>query len=120
MNMIPSQPPHTPPEVVDPKSNAGIMRACAFILEFRGYKFLALNAPLFDSQAFESLDKPETGHDALMSFYWDGKAWSFTLYHAAHRTNIDLSQIAKRYKGTGGMGACWFRTMQIPFPLYPQ
>lgn len=91
----------------------------AFLLKWRGLTFLALNHGSKNSQIFESLDKPETGHDALMKFNWTGRVWDFSLYHAKHRTDLNLSDIAKAYGGGGHPGACGFRVIQIPFPLYP-
>lgn len=91
----------------------------AFILKWRGLAWLALNNTSKNSQVFESLDKPETGHDALMKFNWTGRVWDFSLYHAKHRTDLNLSDIAKAYGGGGHPGACGFRVTQIPFPLYP-
>jgi len=92
----------------------------AFILSWQGLRFLALNDASKGSLTFEARDVPQTGHDALMRFYWTGKAWEFSLYHAKHNTDIDLSAIAAKYGGGGHRGACGFRTKQIPFPLYPQ
>lgn len=91
----------------------------SFLLAFEGLKFLALNDSSRGSLTFDALDKPETGHDALMLFYWSGKHWEFSLYHAKHRTDLDLSNIAKRFGGGGHRGACGFRTERIPFPLFP-
>jgi oligoribonuclease NrnB/cAMP/cGMP phosphodiesterase (DHH superfamily) len=102
------------------KATAAEKMASAFVLSWKGIKFLALNGAHKGSLTFESRDVPETGHDALMIFYWTGKAWEFSLYHAKHRTDLDLSKIALEYGGGGHKGACGFRTKQIPFPLYPQ
>lgn len=101
------------------KDQAAIKCQDAFLLRWRGLTFLALNDASKGSLVFESRDVPATGHDALMRFYWTGKAWEFSLYHAKHRTDIDLSTIAAAHGGGGHKGACGFRTTQIPFPLYP-
>lgn len=101
------------------KANALKMKN-AFVMAFKGLKFLCLNGSSRGSLTFEALDKPETGHDALMLFYWSGKLWEFSLYHAKHRTDLDLSQIAAGYGGGGHRGAAGFRTERIPFPLFPQ
>jgi uncharacterized protein len=94
--------------------NAGMMRR-AFLAEFEGLKFLCLNTASCNSLTFASRDVPETGHDALMGFYFNGKQWNYSLYHAAHRTDIDLSAIAVKYGGGGHKGACGFQTT-INFP----
>lgn len=102
------------------RGQSAIKMQDAFILPWRGLRFLAINDASKGSQAFESRDLPETGHDALMRFYWTGSAWEFSLYHAKHRTDLDLTGIAKAYGGGGHAGACGFRVGQIPFPLYPK
>lgn len=97
------------------------INAAGFLVQWQGLKFLALNSVVpfqVNSLTFASRDVPETGHDALMAFCWNGKSWTFSLYHAAHRKDLDLSAIAVKFGGGGHKGACGFRTAQIPFPLY--
>lgn len=90
-----------------------IVERLTFMVEFEGLKFLALNTARFNSLTFAAKDVPETGHDALLGFYFvGGKGWSFSLYHARHRTDIDLSKIAAAYGGGGHRGACGFRATQ--------
>ena len=50
-----------------------------------------------------------------MGFNYDGKGWNFSLYHAKHRTDLDLSAIAVKYGGGGHRGACGFRSKNLPF-----
>lgn len=92
----------------------------AFRMPWRGLTWLVMNTIGGNSMAFDSVDKPENGHDALMIFYWSGRSWEFSLYHAKHRKDLNLSDIAKAYGGGGHPGACGFRVRQIPFPLMPQ
>jgi hypothetical protein len=99
------------------KRDADVMRTRSFLQKFEGLTFLCLNTARCNSQTFKVRDVPETGHDALMAFYWDGKAWNFSLYHAAHRTDIDLSILAKVMNGGGHRGACGFRSDRFPFIL---
>lgn len=80
----------------------------SFVLGWEGLKFLCLNTTRCNSLTFASRDVPETGHDALMGFYFNGRVWTFSLYHAKHRTDLDLSEIAKRWGGGGHRGACGF------------
>ena len=85
----------------------------SFLVEFEGLKFLALNTARCNSLTFASKDVPETGHDALMGFYYDGEKWNVSMYHAKHRTDLDLSQIAVKFtfqgkRGGGHKGACGF------------
>lgn len=97
------------------KRDADIVRARSFIQEFSGLKFLALNTARCSSNTFAALDVPETGHDALMGFYWNGKRWTISLYHARHRTDLDLSEIAIKCGGGGHRGACGFTCGILPF-----
>jgi len=87
----------------------------SFFVEFEGLKFLAINTGIFNSLTFAALDVPETGHDALFGFRWDGQQWTVSLYHAKHNTGIDLSLIAAKYGGGGHRGACGFRAAKLPF-----
>jgi hypothetical protein len=97
--------------------DAEIVKSRSFLTNFEGLNLLCLNAPRTGSNTFAALDKPETGHDALCSFWFDGKSkkWSFSLYHAAHNRDIDLSKIAAKYGGGGHRGACGFRMKDFPF-----
>jgi oligoribonuclease NrnB/cAMP/cGMP phosphodiesterase (DHH superfamily) len=88
----------------------------SFIIEFEGLKFLALNTQAKSSLAFMSKDVPETGHDALLKFSFNGSIWDCSMYHAKHNTGIDLSTIAVKYGGGGHRGACGFRCSE-PFFL---
>ena len=95
--------------------DAGVVNYRSFMVEFEGLKFLALNTARCNSLTFAAKDIPETGHDALMGFYWDGTAWNVSLYHAKHRTELDLSQIAVKFGGGGHRGACGFQISKLPF-----
>jgi len=98
--------------------DASIVTTRSFIIEFEGLKFLALNTARCNSLAFAARDVPETGHDALMGFFFNGKEWIVSLYHARHRTDLDLSAIAVKYGGGGHRGACGFQAL-YPFWLPP-
>lgn len=95
-------------------NDAGTMHR-SFIQPFEGLKFLALNTARCNSLTFAAKDIPETGHDALMGFYWNGQKWNISLYHSKHRTDIDLSAIAVKYNGGGHRGACGFSSIELPF-----
>ena len=81
----------------------------SFLVEFEGLKFLALNTARCNSLTFMAKDVPETGHEALMGFFYNGSHWKFSLYHAQHRTDLDLSAIAVKWGGGGHRGACGFQ-----------
>lgn len=85
----------------------------SFVTQFEGLTFLCLNTPRCNSLSFSEKDIPQTGHDALMGFYWDGKVWKVSLYHARHNMGIDLSLIAVKYGGGGHRGACGFQTNSV-------
>ncbi len=89
--------------------DATVAKRSAFLVQFEGLTFMALNTAQKGSGAFKAVDVVASGHDALMKFNWTGKLWDVSLYHAAHRTDLDLSVIAKRHGGGGHRGACGFR-----------
>lgn len=91
------------------QNDASVVNHQSFLSEFDGLKFLVLNTARCNSLTFAAKDVPETGHDALMGVSWDGKSWKVSLYHAKHRTDLDLSAIAVKYGGGGHRGACGFQ-----------
>ncbi len=95
--------------------NESIVKSKSFLVEWEGLKFLTINSTHFNSLLFAAKDIPETGHDALMKFYWNGKTWTVSLYHAKHRIDLDLSAIAIKYNGGGHKGACEFAVTKLPF-----
>lgn len=97
--------------------DASICKSRTWIMEWEGLKFLCINSARFNSLVFAARDVPETGHDALLGFCFDGKCWTVSLYHAKHRTDLDLSEIAKRHGGGGHRGACGFTAKTLPFNL---
>jgi hypothetical protein len=97
------------------KRDGDIMRVRSFQVAFDGIQFLALNTARCNSDTFAALDVPTTGHAALLAFFWNGREWNVSLYHAAHRKDIDLSLIAVKYGGGGHRGACGFRAAKLPF-----
>lgn len=97
------------------KRDADVMRERSFVHKWGDYKFLTLNTPRCNSNTFKVRDVPETGHDALMAYFWNGRAWQVSMYHAAHRKDLDLSQIAKANGGGGHAGACGFTAQGMYF-----
>ena len=84
-------------------------RAACVVTAF-GLRFLALNTPGRGSGLLEAASAKDTStHDALMVWCWTGKECVVSLYHAAHRTDLDLSKIATSMHGGGHRGACGFR-----------
>lgn len=100
------------------RNDANVVNFRSFLQPFDGLTFLALNTARCNSLSFAAKDVPETGHDALMGFYWTGKSWKVSLYHARHRTDLDLSKIAVKFGGGGHRGACGFECKgALPFCL---
>ena len=97
------------------KIDADLVNSRSFMLEWEGLKFLCLNTGRFNSLTFAAKDAPETGHDALLGWCFDGKNNTVSLYHAKHRTDLDLSLIAVKYGGGGHRGACGFTCKTLPF-----
>lgn len=95
--------------------DASIVNHRSFIIDWEGLRFLTLNTARCNSLTFTARDVPETGHDALLAFYYDGRKWTVSLYHARHRTDLDLSTIARKYGGGGHRGACGFTAGKLPF-----
>lgn len=96
------------------RMDSGLMSR-SFMQRFEGLNFLCLTVARCNSLTFMSKDVPETGHDALMGFYYDGQKWNVSMYHARHRTDLDLSAIAVKYGGGGHRGACGFNVPRLPF-----
>jgi hypothetical protein len=97
--------------------DASVCKSRTWLMEWEGLKFLCVNSARFNSLLFAAKDIPETGHDALLGFCFDGKCWTVSLYHAKHRTDLDLSAIAKKHGGGGHRGACGFTSKTLPFAL---
>lgn len=97
------------------KMDADLVKHRSYRLKWEGLDFIVLNTGRFNSLTFAALDVPETGHDALMGYMFNGKVWTVSLYHAKHRTDIDLSEIAKKHGGGGHRGACGFTCEKLPF-----
>ena len=90
-----------------------------FIIEWEGLKFLATNTTRCNSLTFAAKDVPETGHDALLAFGLIApNKWKVSLYHANHRKDIDLSEIAKKHGGGGHRGACGFLVNEETLPFF--
>jgi uncharacterized protein len=97
------------------KTDADLVKHRSYRLNWEGLNFIVLNTGKFNSLTFAALDVPETGHDALLGYMFNGKCWTVSLYHAKHRTDLDLSLIAAKYGGGGHRGACGFTCSKLPF-----
>jgi uncharacterized protein len=95
------------------KQDSFVAKNRSFDVQWEGLKFMAINAVRCNSLTFESATRSD--HDGLMGFFWNGKEWTVSLYHAPHRKDLDLSAIAVKYGGGGHRGACGFRINKLPF-----
>lgn len=95
--------------------DADVAKHRSFDLKWEGLNFMTINAVRCNSLTFEAAVRND--HDALLGFYWNGKVWTVSLYHAPHRKDIDLSLIAVKYGGGGHKGACGFTCKTLPFTL---
>lgn len=101
------------------KTDADLVTHKSYRIKWEGLDFLVLNTGRFNSLTFAALDKPETGHDALLGYMFNGKCWTVSMYHASHRKDIDLSAIAVKHGGGGHKGACGFTCSSLPFLQTP-
>ena len=88
---------------------ADLIKSWSFWAEFEGYKTICCNAGSVSSQLFDSI---EEDYDIMMSFVFDGKQWTVSLYT---KKDIDVSEIAKKYGGGGHKGAAGFQCKTLPF-----
>lgn len=88
----------------------GLIKSWSFFTEFEGYKVVACNAGSVSSQLFGSVKED---YDIMMPFVFDGKQWTVSIY--TKKTNIDCSELAKKYGGGGHRQAAGFQCDQLPF-----
>lgn len=80
----------------------------AFVVNWEGYRIIAINGIQFNSLTFKSIWNPEK-HDIMMMFQFEGqtKTWKFSIY--TEKEGIDCSAIAKRHGGGGHIKAAGFQ-----------
>jgi oligoribonuclease NrnB/cAMP/cGMP phosphodiesterase (DHH superfamily) len=89
----------------------------AFEVTFDGLQCICLNAPMRNSQVFDSVFDPER-HDAmLMYFNAGGKHWTVSLYTT--KPDVDVGAVAKARGGGGHRGAAGFQLKELPQELRP-
>ncbi len=96
-------------------TNAQISTERGFDVSFEGLTFRALNIARCNSMTFLAALKPE--HDGCLAYFWNGRKWRFSLYHAPGKEHHDLSQIAAKFGGGGHRGACGFELDRLPVEL---
>ncbi len=80
-------------------TNKQIANERGFDLDWEGLHFRALNNARSNSITFKDALTPE--HDGCLSYQWNGKLWSFSLYGVPGKPDVDLSKIAVKHGGGG-------------------
>ena len=96
------------------KQNQKYCNACAFETELDGFKCLAINKMLTNSQLFESL-WDNTKFDVMLTFGFRNGSWTVSLY--TDKDGIDVSIVAKNHNGGGHKQAAGFVCDTLPFDL---
>ena len=96
------------------QSNTMYAESATFETELAGFRVIAQNKMLSNSQAFDSVFDPEK-HDIMALFGWRHGQWSVSLYSA--ETGPDVSKIAVQYGGGGHAHAAGFGCDTLPFEL---
>jgi oligoribonuclease NrnB/cAMP/cGMP phosphodiesterase (DHH superfamily) len=93
------------------QQDAEIAEKNCFLVDFEGFKFLALNTAKKRSLQFDAV-KDKYEFDAFLTFKYANGMWNYSLY-AGENQNIDLSVVAKKYGGGGHKVACGFHTSSL-------
>jgi oligoribonuclease NrnB/cAMP/cGMP phosphodiesterase (DHH superfamily) len=75
-------------------------------------KFICINKERFNPINF-GIDYHKDGYDGCACFYYDNKMWNFSLYN--DNGEVDVSLIAKQFRGGGHKGAAGFRLTDEEF-----
>lgn len=92
--------------------NAQISKERGFDVQFEGLLFRALNTARCSSLTFTAALRPE--HDGCLGYFWNGRKWKFSFYGVPHKPDVDLSVIAKKYRGSGHKQACGMEMDNLP------
>jgi len=82
----------------------------AFPMTFEGYNCVVLNRGLSNVKVFDSRSKD---YQIMIAYVFDGRKYAVSLYTID--TTIDVSAIAKKYKGGGHKSAAGFVTEKLPW-----
>lgn len=89
-------------------------KSCAFETELDGLKCLAVNKMLCSSKIFDSMWDSDK-YDAMITFGYRKGLWNFGLF--TDKEGVDVSAVAKKYKGGGHLSASGFSADELPFEL---
>ena len=93
-------------------TQAELANEAGYDATFEGINFRVLNTPQKGSMQFDASIKEH--HDGCLRYYWNGKTWGCSLYGVAHKKDVDLSVIAKKYGGGGHKSACGCTFAKLP------
>jgi len=88
----------------------------AFEVTFDGLRCICLNAPMRNSQVFDSVFNPAI-HDAMLMYFNAGNHWTVSLYTT--KPGIDVGAVAKARGGGGHLRAAGFQMKELPPELRP-
>lgn len=77
--------------------------------KFKNYKLMCCNSQIASSQLFDSI---KDDFDIMIRYHFNGEIYNVSLYTTK---NIDVSQIAVKYKGGGHKKAAGFSCKKLPF-----
>lgn len=90
------------------KEEIHLTTSSGFDIDFGGFKALAVNGYVDIDSAIESGIFNEKNHDFLLMFERKKEGWKFSL--RTRRDDVDVSEIASRFKGGGHKKASGFET----------
>lgn len=96
-------------------TNAQLSQEAGYDATFEGLSFRVLNTPQKGSMQFDA--SIQEHHDGCLRYYWNGETWGCSLYGVAHKKDVDLSVIAKKYGGGGHKSACGCTFSKLPKEL---
>jgi len=100
------------------QENEKYAKSCAFEVEFEGYKAICVNKMLTNSQLFESVYDPNK-HDIMIAFGLRKTGiWTMSFYST--KTDVDCSELAKRFGGGGHKGASGASFENLPIEFINQ
>jgi oligoribonuclease NrnB/cAMP/cGMP phosphodiesterase (DHH superfamily) len=98
------------------KRNIDFVRKNKLCINFQGFKFLAVNSKLDNSNALEVyFDKDK--YDSLMTFYRKPRGWSVNMYNGDFESKVDCAKIAEIYGGGGHANSAGFSCKKLPFEV---
>jgi len=92
--------------------DTNLIRFCSYTGEFDGYLTLFLNAPVVSSMMFEQVASEYPEIELFVGYYFKRNRWKFALRRG--NSEVDVSEIAKKYGGGGHPGAAGFYCREIP------